>query len=184
LSPSAIWRRLDRPGHDAALLRPLGDGWLLEGAAAFAHEAGPASVAYEVEVDAAWRTKRGQVRGFLGATAFEHDIRRQRNVWLLDGLIAPGLEHVLDLDYGFTPATNVLQLRRAAPPVGRTTSIPVAWFDLDSASLTELPQTYERLGVASYRYVAPTVPYEGVLEIAANGFVKTYPGLWLLESQD
>jgi hypothetical protein len=184
LSLSAIWRRLDRPGHDAALLRPHRDGWLLQGVAAFAHEAGPASVAYDVEVDAAWTTKRGRLRGFLGVKTFEHDIQREREVWLLNGAPAPGLEHLLDLDYGFTPATNALQLRRAAPPLGRTISLPVAWFDLDSASLTELPQTYERLDGASYRYVAPTVPYEGVLTIGSNGFVKSYPGLWRLEAQE
>ena len=34
------------------------------------------------------------------------------------------------------------------------------WFDLDSASLTELPQRYERRSEASYWYEAPTVPYQ------------------------
>ena len=61
-SQSALWRRLDRPGHDAALLRPRSDEWLLRGTAAFGHETGPVSVAYEVEVDRQWRTKRGVVR--------------------------------------------------------------------------------------------------------------------------
>ena len=43
----------------------------------------------------------------------------------------------------------MLQLRRAGPPLGRTISLPVAWFDLDSVSLTELPQIYERLDGAT-----------------------------------
>ena len=50
------------------------------------------------------------------------------------------------------------------------------WFDLDSASLIELPQSYERRGEASYWYEAPTVPYQALLEIAPNGFVQSYPG--------
>jgi len=58
--------------------------------------------------------------------------------------------------------------------------VPVVWFDLDSASLTELPQRYERRSEASYWYEAPTVPYRALLEIAPNGFVQSYPGLWRL----
>ncbi len=181
MSETAIWRRLDRPGHDAALLRPHADGWLLRGAAVFAHEAGPASVAYQVEGDAPGRTVRGKVCGFLGKNAFQHEIRREPDGWRLNGAVVNGLEHLVDLDYGFTPATNALQLRRVAPPIGRTISNPVAWFDLDSVSLIELPQSYERRGEATYRYVAPTVPYEALIKIAANGFVKSYPGLWRLE---
>jgi hypothetical protein len=49
LSEFAAWRRLDRPGRDAALLRPHAGGWLLQGAAAFDHELGPATVAYQVQ---------------------------------------------------------------------------------------------------------------------------------------
>jgi hypothetical protein len=43
-----------------------------------------------------------------------------------------------------------------------------------------LPQLYERRGDASYWYEAQTVPYQGLLEIAPNGFVRSYPGLWRL----
>ena len=46
MSEFAAWERLDRPGRDAALLRPVNGGWLLQGAAAFEHEGGPAAVAY------------------------------------------------------------------------------------------------------------------------------------------
>jgi hypothetical protein len=182
VSGAAIWRRLDRPGHDAALLQRRDDGWLLQGAAAFVHEAGPATVAYQVEVDSTWRTKRGRLSGFLGARTFQHDIRRDGDGWRLDGLVVGGLEHLVDLDYAFTPATNVLQMRRVILPLGQKINLPVAWFDLDSASLTELPQSYERRGEASYWYVARTVPYEALLEFASNGFVRSYPGLWRLEA--
>jgi uncharacterized protein len=51
---------------------------------------------------------------------------------------------------------------------------------LDSVSLIELPQRYERRGEASYWYEAPTVPYQALLEIAPNGFVRSYPDLWRL----
>jgi uncharacterized protein len=178
MSEFAAWRRLDRPGCDAALLRPSGGGWLLKGAAAFDHDGGSVTVAYQVEVDARWETKRGVISGFLVDQTVQYEIRRDSAGWRLNGLRVEGLEHLADLDYGFTPATNVLQLSRIALRPNQRAEVPVVWFDLDSASLTELPQTYERRGEASYWYEAPTVPYQGFLEIAPNGFVQSYPGLW------
>ena len=38
-SAVAFWRRLDRPGHDAAILFKNAEGWALTGFAAF-HEEG------------------------------------------------------------------------------------------------------------------------------------------------
>jgi len=180
LSESAAWIRLDRPGCDAALLESTEGGWLLRGAAAFDHDGGSATVAYQVEVDARWRTKRGLISGFLGDQTIQHEIQRDRAGWRLNGARVEGLEHLVDLDYGFTPATNVLQLSRLALKLGQQAEVPAAWFDLDSASLVELPQTYERRSETSYWYEAPTVPYRALLEIAPNGFVRSYPDLWRL----
>jgi uncharacterized protein len=180
LSEFAAWIRLDRPGRDAALLEPSDGGWLLRGAAAFNHDGGSAVVAYQVDVDARWGTKRGVISGFLGEKTIVHEIRRDAAGWRLNGLRVEGLGHLVDLDYGFTPSTNVLQLSRIALKPGQRADVPVAWFDLDSASLIELPQNYERRTEASYWYEAPTVPYRALLEIAPNGFVQSYPDLWRL----
>jgi uncharacterized protein len=180
VSEFAAWMRLDRPGRDAALLRPVDGGWLLQGAAAFDHGAGSAAVAYQVEADARWETKRGIVSGFLGEKTVQQEIERDNSGWRVNGVRIEGLEPLVDLDYGFTPATNVLQLSRIALKVGERAEVPVAWFDLDSASLIELPQIYERRSESTYWYEAPTVPYQGLLEIARNGFVQSYPGLWRL----
>ncbi len=180
MSKSAAWTRLDRPGCDAALLRPHGDGWLLQGAAAFDHDGGSATVAYQIETDARRETRRGLICGFLGDKTVRHEILRGATGWRLNGVLVVGLGHLVDLDYGFTPATNALQLARIALLAGQRAELPVAWFDLDSATLIELPQSYERRGETSYWYEAPTVPYQALLEIAPNGFVQSYPGLWRL----
>ncbi len=180
MSEFAAWRRLDPPGRDAALLEPSDGGWLLRGAAAFEHDGGSATVAYQVEVDARWQTRQGLISGLVSDKIIQHEIERDVMGWRLNGVRVEGLEHLVDLDYGFTPATNVLQLSRIALKPGQWAEVPVVWFDLDSASLTELPQRYERRDETSYWYEAPTVPYQGVLEIAANGFVRSYPDLWRL----
>ena len=170
---------MDGPGHDAACLQSRDSWWRLSGSAVFLHESGPAALAYSVETDGRFVAKRGTIRGFVGDRAVDHDMRREAGHWTLDGAAIDGLSHLLDLDFGFTPSTNTLALKRAPPPVRQKTSLPAAWFDLDGATLTELSQTYERLSETSFHYRAPSVGYEGVLEFHGDGFISVYPGLWI-----
>ena len=149
--------------------------------AAFLHESGPAAVVYSVDVDAAWRTTWASLRGFVGSRRCDIEIVRDKDAWRLNGVPVKSISHLADLDLSFTPATNVLQLKRAGPRIGETVSLPAAWFNLDDGALTELPQSYARLDDTRYRYAAPSVPYEGVLEVGGDGFIADYPGLWRRE---
>ena len=126
MNAHAIWRRLDAPGHDAALLTPTEAGWSLTGAAVFSHRGEPACVSYGVELDAGWRTRRGTVTGFLGGRRFDHAISRDADGWRLDGVLIEGLAHLVDLDYGFTPATNLQQLRRLDLAPGQSAAVDLA----------------------------------------------------------
>ncbi|MDX3925323.1 MAG: putative glycolipid-binding domain-containing protein [Shinella sp.] len=174
----ALWRRLDTPGHDAARLAPSGEGWRLQGSAVFLHEHGPAAVRYEVELSADWKTLSARLDGFVAGTPVDHAILRGPDGWVLDGTPAPGFAHLVDIDFGFTPATNLLQLERVALAPGEAADVPVAWFDLGETGFTDLPQRYERLDASRYAYASPTAGYAGTLEVAENGFARIYPGLW------
>jgi hypothetical protein len=178
-----IWRRLDRPGHDAVLLKSTEEGWLLSGSAVFDHPAGPACINYSVAVDYLWKSRRGTVKGFMAGKTFSHVITRASDGWYLNDTLVKGLDHLRDIDFGFTPATNALQLRRVAIPLGKAMDLPVVWFDAEATTLVELPQRYERLNETTYRYSAPTLGYHGQLELLSrNGFVKSYPDLWAIET--
>ena len=180
MSKSAAWTRLDRPGCDAALLRPHRDGWLLQGAAAFDHDGGSATVAYQVETDARRETRRGLVCGFLGDKTVRHEILRDTSGLAPERRLGrrPGASGRPGLRVHARDQRAATCAHRAA--AGQRAEVSVAWFDVDSATLIELPQTYERRGETSYWYEAPTVPYQALLEIAPNGFVQSYPGLWRL----
>jgi hypothetical protein len=183
LGASVLWRRLDTPGHDACRLVQGDAGWRIEGTAVFRHESVPAQLAYLVACDRAWSTASGHVRGWLGSHPVEFTIARTpAGVWTLNGAGVPGLERYVDLDLGFTPATNLLQLRRLALGDGQAAEAPVAWLDVAAGTLTVLPQRYERRGAATYWYEAPSVPYTGLLEVSSIGFIRQYPGLWEIES--
>ena len=180
MSKFAAWTRLDRPGCDAALLRPHREGSLLQGAAAFDHDADRRQSPTRSRRTPAGRPDGDLCAASLATRPFGTRFCATKAGWRLNGVLVEGLEHLVDLDYGFTPATNALQLVRIALQPGQRAEVPVAWFDLDSATLIELPQIYERRGETSYWYEAPTVPYQALLEIAPNGFVQSYPGLWRL----
>jgi hypothetical protein len=96
----------------------------------------------------------------------------------MNGQMIDSLADCVDLDFGFTPATNVVQLRRLSLAIGERVAVSVAWFDLETATLRRLPQTYQRLSDDRYAYEAPSVGYAAELEVGSSGIVRRYPGLW------
>lgn len=179
---TALWRRLDAPGHDAASLSRRADGWCLQGTAVFEHEGQPACVRYELELVNSWATVRARVLGFIAEKRIDDTIVRDDLGWLFNGSRVSGLEALVDLDLAFTPATNLQHLRRTALQIGEEAEIPVAWLQPGASTLIELPQHYKRLDEQRYWYRASSVSYEAILELAPNGFVRTYPGLWEIEA--
>jgi hypothetical protein len=182
---SALWQRLDTPGHDAAWLARSPDGWVLQGTAVFRRDDAPARLAYEVDSDPSWVTIRGSVRGRLGDVRVAHEITRNAGGWAVDGQPVAGLGDLVDLDFGFTPATNLLQLRRVGLAVGEAAEVDVAWFEGESESkaLVRLPQRYERRSDETYWYASPTADYAGILVVGVDGFARRYPDLWEAEPE-
>ncbi len=179
-----LWRRLDAPGHDACRLVRQESGWCLEGTAAFRHESGTAAcVSYVVECDEEWQALRGEVRGWAGISGLDLQLCRGANgQWMLNDQVVAGLDGCVDLDLGFTPATNLFQLRRLALRVGQAEEITVAWLDVPDEGLKVLRQRYERRSVEEYWYQAPQFEYAAPLQVGPAGFVTKYPGLWEVES--
>jgi uncharacterized protein len=178
-SALVLWHRLDTPGHDACRLVARDGGWQLEGTAVFHHEEVPARLSYLVACDSAWLTRSGQVRGWLGQRELELQIvRTVGGAWTLNGVVVPGLERCVDLDLGFTPATNLLPIRRLALAAGEAAEAPAAWLEVETGTLSLLPQRYERRGEETYWYEAPRFDYAALLEVTASGFIRRYPELW------
>src|SRR5688572_22396542 len=174
-----LWRRMDTAGHDACRLSLSGGGSRLDGVATFQHEGEPACLVYEVDCDGAWRTRQGIVTGWIGTQEFDYTIKLQANgTWTVNGVAVAALDGCLDLDLGFTPATNLFQLKRVKLRVGQTADVPVAWFDLPVAALQPVHQRYERRTTTTYWYESPQFDYAALLQVNNAGFVEKYPGLW------
>jgi uncharacterized protein len=178
----ALWRRLDAPGHDVCRLERGASGWQIDGTAVFREDGVPARLDYQVGCDFEWVTQRGHVCGWFGGQSVQFTIvRTAGGLWTINGLAVPELESCADLDLGFTPATNLLQIRRLALAEGQAAQVPVAWLDVPTGTLDVVSQRYERRADATYWYEAPRFSYAALLEVTPEGFVRLYPGLWEME---
>lgn len=126
-------------------------------------EGEPAQLAYQLKCDAAWRSQWRQVRGWVGSTRVSVEVQRvEDDEWTLNGALVPEVKGFVDLDFSFTPATNLPQLRRLALTQRQTASVSSAWLTLFPLQLSVLPQSYE---------------------VGPNGFVLRYPKLWEAEAR-
>lgn len=182
-----LWRRLEEPGHDACRLLASGDGWRLEGTGVFRTTAGACCLHYQVLADSQFHTRRALVTGYLGRRAIDLRIdasgRAGSGRWRLNGEPAPGVDGCLDVDLGFTPATNLLPIRRLALRIGEAADAPAAYLSFPALRFRALPQRYQRTGRYAYGYESPTFGYAATLTVTRHGAVRDYPGLFELVAQ-
>ena len=176
-----LWRKLDFPGHDSCRLFKLANGWRLTGAAVFLDSDRPCHLEYDVAVDGTWKTRSAKVSGHIGRKAIDVRIASAgAGRWKLNSVTARSVSGCVDVDLGFTPATNLIALRRLALKIGQRAEAPAAYLRFPEMRLVKLPQSYRRIGQTEYEYEAPTVGYAGTLQVLPNKAVSRYPGLFEL----
>ena len=178
---SVKWRRIDLPGTDECRLLEEEKGWLLAGLAEYVEKGKAYRFEYRVECDPSWKTRSGHIQGWIERREIQWDYHRASNgLWNLNGAEASGLEAGLDIDLGFSPATNLAQIRRLDLKAGESADLPVAWLDPETGSLSYLLQSYRRLSTSTYAYESPGVGYAETLEVdPVTGFALRYPDLWV-----
>lgn len=175
---SVLWRRLDHEGHDACRLIDTGDGWALAGQASFMEEGGLlCGLAYDIRCARDWTTRSAEVSGFVDKSPLAWRMERsQSGAWTVNGAHQPSLDSLVDIDLGFTPATNLVALRRFSLEVGASAVAPAAWFAFPELRMDRMEQTYRRLDADRYDYTG--INYRAVLTVSPVGFVTDYPNLW------
>jgi uncharacterized protein len=182
--PSMLWRRLDHPGHESAWLLPRDDGWRLTGTAVFEHEGQPCCLEYRVECRPDWTTRAASVRGSVAGSAVNVAIEAdEARRWRLDGVEVPEVEGCVDVDLNFSPATNLLPIRRLGLDVGEEGAVRAAWLRFPTFVLEPLEQLYHRVGDALYRYESAGGRFAAELEGDEEGFVTRYAGIWEAEGR-
>jgi uncharacterized protein len=156
------------------------DGWRLDGLVVLPIDHEPAQVTYRVEVDSRWRTRRAEVtierHGEARRVTFEAD---GAGAWTVDGAPADALAGSLDVDLGFTPATNTLTIRRltdttASDPValGETRTVSVAWMPFPELDVRPNEQSYTRL--APDRWLYHSGDFTAEIAVDPDGYVLRY----------
>lgn len=172
--PVLEWRRLDGPGLETCRR----DGLRLSGSAVFVDEV-PCLLTYAIEVDRRGRTRSAVVDGWIGQERIRVELRADaRRRWTMNGRRVPAVDGADDVDFGFSPATNALPIRRLRLAVGREAPATAAWLRLPDLSLERLDQVYRRTGMRSYAYRSAG-GFRARLAVDAAGFVTRYPGRWV-----
>ncbi|MBD3886088.1 putative glycolipid-binding domain-containing protein [Phormidium tenue FACHB-886] len=178
-----LWRRIDLPGHDICYLWRSEAGWQLSGTAIFLFEQMPCLLSYEVSTNASWQTCIASISGHIGRSAVALTILPTANRhWSVNGLEVQEAAGCIDLDLGFTPATNLIALRRLSLEMGERSQAPAAWLDFPDFKLKQLEQQYHRISPSEYEYVSPDVGYAATLTVDSHGAVTHYPDLWKQET--
>jgi hypothetical protein len=178
------WRRLDVPGREEARVDRVPEGWRLTGELAVEEAGVGAHFRYVIVCDARWHTRAAIVEGDADGRPVRVSLTADgRGRWVRDGAPLPALEDALDVDLGFTPATNTLPIRRLALAVGEARPVRSAWFRFPELRLEPLEQRYTREREQVYRYEALVdgAPFTARLDTDTFGRVLRYEGLWEAE---
>jgi uncharacterized protein len=178
-----LWRRLDLPGHEAAELARGAGGWRLSGVAVLAHSERPCRLQYVITCDAAWHTRRCRVRGYVGAAPVCVELARDpAGEWTVGGARAAELSGCNDVDLGFSPATNLLPIRRLGLSVGASASVRAAWIRFPELTTEVREQVYTRVAPERYVYESAGGVFRRELTVDSLGFVLHYPDFWRAEA--
>jgi hypothetical protein len=176
-SLTILWKRLDVEGHDCCRVAQTTDGWAVDGKAVFLEGGVPVALDYRFSCDLRWHARRADVSGWIGGEEIRLSIdRASSGAWRLNGTEHDVESALLDIDLGFTPATNILPIRRLQLEAGMQAEAPAVYLAFPELKLEKLEQTYRRIDEARYAYRAPS--YEDVLDVSPEGLVLSYPRLW------
>jgi hypothetical protein len=178
-----LWRRVDRPGHEAARVVWHHPFWQIGGTAVFVDADEPCRIDYLLVCDERWRTSHARITGWVGARHLRIDVTVDGNFrWRVNGVESPAVAGSRDLDLSFSPTTHVVAIRRLELAVGQDALVRAAWLRLPGLSLDPLEQAYLRVSERAYRYRAVGGGFEATLEVDDRGMVVRCPGHWERES--
>ena len=175
------WRRLDVPGREEARIEQTDEGWRLTGELEADEVSVRAQLMYVIECERDWRTRRTVVTGSASGVAMRFEFAADgQGHWTLDGVPLPLVEGALDIDLGFTPATNLLPIRRLDLAVGERADVRTAWLRFPELRVEALEQSYQREAARVFRYEALVdgERFRARLDTDEFGRVQLYEGLW------
>lgn len=180
---TAAWQHQGaRTGFEVVYFRTLPEGCLAEGVTTAIEDGSTWVVEYAIHLDAAWATRRAQIRGQSAAGSCSALLEADgAGHWRVNGEPAAHLAGCLDVDLESSAMTNALPVRRMCLPMAGRASAPAAYVRADGLGVERLQQAYlrvpDRAAHQCYDYSAPAFAFECRLVYDQSGLVLDYPGI-------
>lgn len=180
---TVFWQTLLWPGMERNTLgRMENDQNLIQGTAIVLSGTTPYEFRYRIETDLEWQTRRVQINvvsvvsneDVVSELVIEADDSRR---WRVNNRAMPDLDGCVDIDLGFSPATNLLPIERLGLSDGETTPVRAAWLRFPELILEPLEQHYTRLNGITYRYES-MAGRPRLIELDEDGMIVSYEGGW------
>lgn len=173
LPPFAAWRFVDAvDGFEVVFAGP----GTLRGHTSAVEDGRAYAVAYEITLDG-WVTREVRVRAdTVDGTRTTVLVSDGRGTWTVDGVHAPALDGLVDVDLEASACTNTLPVHRMATPVGELVAAPAVYVQVSDLVVRRLDQTYRRLDEHRVAYTSEG-GFEAVLTYDDAGLVVDYPGI-------
>ena len=111
-----LWRRIDIEGREACRMSQSASGWSLRGNTIYREHGLITAVTYQIDHDDRWCTHAARVSGWSGNKRIDLQIIQQADgIWSINDRMIASLEGCIDVDLGFSPATNTSAIRRLIP---------------------------------------------------------------------
>ncbi len=183
---SVVWQSIGAPGLEHATLEFLGDEIALRGTIVTTFENQPLTIQYGVELDLDWRTRSAtavatlnELRGWRSVQVGTRGHERWTAMTRMGERVPVfAFNGCVDIDLGFTPATNTIALRRLGLAVGESAELTAAWVRFPDFELLRLRQRYTRLEEFAYRYESIESGFSARLTVDELGLVVRYGDFW------
>lgn len=172
--PFAAWRFVDAvDGFEVVYLGP----GRIRGHTSAVEDGRAYAVAYEITLDDGWVTREVRVSSDTVDGPRSTVLRSDgRGTWTVDGVAAPHLDGLVDVDLEASACTNTLPVHRLTMPVGEVVAAPAVYVQAADLVVRRLDQTYRRLDDDRLAYTSEG-GFEAVLTFDASGLVLDYPGI-------
>ena len=176
---AGLWQWLQSPGLERFEFVRAGDEWVFRGTILTMAKNAAAEVRYEIFCDSLFHTRRASIflRESTGERTLKIEARDGR--WFENGRENHAVKGAIDIDLGWSPATNTLPIRRLNLAVGHASGeFIAAWVRFPDLLLQPLPQEYIRLAEREYRYSSRGGAFKANLLVDSDGLVLDYEGFW------
>jgi hypothetical protein len=155
------------------------DGTQFDGTAVLPIGEEPGHIEWAAHTDAGGRTQsaHADITTAAGTRRLELAAGAERR-WRVDGAPVGALDGCDDVDFGWTPATNTLPIRRLGLAPGASATIRAAWVRFPELDVVLSEQMYTRLADDRWRYASGSFEAELTVD-PATGVVQRYgTDLW------